>query len=906
MTQPLRISCIFLFVASLTGLNGCGSSDVVRSDVTPDRGNQNSASGENGASTATDSSEPESTVTESTAPQEITQETGSNEQSGKQPEIADGSDFNQGAEGESDSDTINQTEQSKVQKSASSPPPPPTPSEQQIANWKLEYFEPLKLKASVEYEEMGFTQRIVPLPSSRQFLLGGSTITLWTAGSEKPDFVFADWRQNENLSLSDLSIAPSGKWFAATNSSGELILFDLDQRRELVSKKIGQSVIPSISISTDSQKIATASFGGEISIWNATGLVEQNKFEIDSRGIKSIRFISPDRLLVAAESISAWDVKTGKKIKDLEGDRYYESLSLSPNSQYLTYGTEKGLKVCKASDFESVALLPCNVGLDELIVWKDDRSLASISANLVRIWDVPSTRMVQAIDNRGSDLAGACWLEKRVLAIASLLRKTRFWTTDKDAMELNWPPIQAEISLPEEPAQEPSSGFQFASVIDLRSFPRLPDAIPQLEMDYMVQYTTASSMAEASLFCRYVLHQAGWKETEAASPTAGYMSFRKYGFQLDCSVTELPNQGTTVSMTSLGNFGLEMVPELPELAETTYKSSRTSMYSSKSDILTLEVALLKAMTERGWIAYSRLASSHSEKPDQRDFSFLKNSAELRVTIGKHYSDPNAINIQYTAFPVLNSIPIPKGCSYIEFNGVPELQLVANSRQTIEELVEFFNVAMRADGWMVVERQKPADSDVNWLLYTRDQHDVTIGLRSAEDGWTLITVGSVGSSGSFQLPQPANASDASQPQLGIEAADFPLVDAVQDVQYQKLEKTLTFNIPKVTLEKFMKMYEQKLSSMGWTKSDRAMLEKEFCYSDFSKDNVTITLRGNLRDDMATCSVQGDGLLWDKKLPGPREIVSFETWLRNNQKIASLEFLGQYESEMRALQAATPSK
>jgi hypothetical protein len=699
----------------------------------------------------------------------------------------------------------------------------------------------------------------------------------------------------------DLAVAPSGKWFAAINSTGSILIYDFIARQERAIKKIHHSLIPSLDISPDSQYVATSGYDGQVTVWNAEDLSEKRKIKEESRGIKGFLFLSRDRLVTAAEKATVWDIDTGTKVQDLEGDRYYTSLSLSPSSQFFTYGGSKGLKVCRTSDLESVSMLPCNLGLDELIVWKDDQTLASVSGNMIRLWHVPTKRMFQVIDNRGTQLAGACWLaDPKILAVGSLLRRTRFWATSTAASGLSLTSSQPAVSLPADPAPKPAASFEFSNVIDLRSFPRLPDAIPQLEMDYMVQYTTSSSTDDAALFYRYTLHQAGWQEVESASPSPGYMSFRKHGFQLDCSVTELANQGTTVSMTSLGNFDMRMVGHLSEIAEPSYQSGRTSMWVSKADLLTLEMAVLKSMTDQGWAAYSRLSSSHTERPEQRDLRFLLNSAELNVSISRSVTDPDAYNIQYTAFPVTNSIPLPQDCKFIEFNGSPELQLVASSRQSIDQLTQFFDTAMVEQHWLVFPSDRKLVDDTLWLYYTRDQQDVVIGLRSIDDGWTRITAGDVASSGSFQtIASSTGSEDSKDVASGIQAADWPLMESAKEVQYQKLEKSVAFEVPGITLEQFIKFYQQQLSTLDWSPQGQARIEKEFCYADFEKDGVSITVRGNLRGDVATCSVQGDGLLWTKPLPGLKAVISYETWLRNNQTIASLEFLKQYEAEMRSV-------
>jgi hypothetical protein len=46
-----------------------------------------------------------------------------------------------------------------------------------------------------------------------------------------------------------------------------------------------------------------------------------------------------------------------------------------------------------------------------------------------------------------------------------------------------------------------------------------------------------------------------------------------------------------------------------------------------------------------------------------------------------------------------------------------------------------------------------------------------------------------------------------------------------------------------------------------------------------------------------------LVWNKELPTGKQIVSYETWLRQNKLPAGLEMLDRYETEMRAINVET---
>ncbi len=63
---------------------------------------------------------------------------------------------------------------------------------------------------------------------------------------------------------------------------------------------------------------------------------------------------------------------------------------------------------------------------------------------------------------------------------------------------------------------------------------------------------------------------------------------------------------------------------------------------------------------------------------------------------------------------------------------------------------------------------------------------------------------------------------------------------------------------------------------------------------------------LRGEMGTSfvNVQGDGLLWTKPLPNGRKVVPYETWLRLNHHLATLNLLDQFQAEMRSISETAP--
>ncbi|MBA3484601.1 MAG: hypothetical protein H0T51_22585, partial [Pirellulales bacterium] len=191
-------------------------------------------------------------------------------------------------------------------------------------------------------------------------------------------------------------------------------------------------------------------------------------------------------------------------------------------------------------------------------------------------------------------------------------------------------------------------------------------------------------------------------------------------------------------------------------------------------------------------------------------------------------------------------------------------------------------------------------DHGWLAYLRNQSNMTVGLAKLPDGRTLVRIGDA--SGSlWDLSQakekPAEAAGAT----GLEAADFPVLNESKTAKYDAIGKTIELQIDSSTLAAAAAKYVEALSALGWALEEGGIRDEEYTFMTFTKDDREISLRARPQDGHAMVSFSGDDLLWTKELPGGKQVVPYETWLRLNKRPPGLDALDQYEAEMRALPA-----
>jgi WD40 repeat protein len=773
-------------------------------------------------------------------------------------------------------------------------------SDTQLAQWKRPAYETLELLAFRQSASVGFVDCMAYSPDGKHFVLAGTKVTLWSLTNTEPEHVFLDLAGGgKEQTIKSLAISPDGKWVAAGDSEGALRIWDLAERKERTSKRLGSTGITQIAISPDSQELATTSYTSEVTIWSAETLEKKHQLKVEA-GLKQIRYMAKNLLVAAAEKTTLWDVSEGKLVKTLSPGRYNASLAGSKDGKSFAFGDMEGLRIWDVSQSAVSSTFLGAAGANSLVDFSPDGKLMAIFTGArLSIVDIARNDVVQVIDSTGWATVGIGWLpESNVLIIAKEDGTIRFWGNAKCAESLDLKPMHKTVPTPDSSSKTPASPAQLLQAIDLRSFPKLPGAVPLTNSETSLSYEAASSLADALLFYRYTFGGMGWSETPPNPAAPNYLQFDKNGFKLMVSLSD-SGKGTNVNLVNLGNYDLRWAPRFDGApVEVSYENESTILYKTKAELLAIETNLLRKMHEAGWTAYSRLNSSHNEETDSRQFAFVQNGLELNVSVSKFPPDLESFNVSYSASTTLHSIPIPKDCGFVEFSSATEPLLVANTTMDLAQTREFYEREMQAQGWLPRTLNRTAKEDRDWLSCFRGQQDITIAMVKRADGLgTLIQVGTGFENSSWQLAKPKEQAKSDKPAVGIEAADFPILNVSKESKIDVQAKTIDVVLESTALKEVDKQYTQALSGLGWKVKDGGIRDDDYLFITFAKDRTEIALRARMMNGNASANFQGDGLLWSKPLAGGKKRISYESWLRNNRRASSLQWLGDFEAEMR---------
>ncbi len=803
--------------------------------------------------------------------------------------------------------------QSHDSQSQATPPLEPNlkePTSEELKRWAIPDYSPLQLLACYDDFSDGLVQALAVSPDGTKFALGGVRLTIWNVTESKPTIDLLETIAADQIErpIRSLAISPDGKLLAAGDQGGRLIVWDMQDLKQAYSIAAHEGRLLHIAFSPNSQQLATSSYSGEVRLWKATDGEKIKSVTVSNFEPTRLVFVSEQLLACSGDDVSLWNVDSGQQSAILTtGYAPDRAMELSANKQLLVFGErDGGLKIWDLPTSRIADGANLYGSATEISFSSDNSRIAADAPDrTLRIWDLASRQQLQVIDADGGRTADLAWIPgTQVLLVATQEGRVRLWGIPETAKPLGLPPIQAVAFEPiAVGSQRPMSSGQVTTVIDLRSFPQLPGAVPQWGDIQNTSYNVAASLTEAEKFYRYALHQAGWSEEASQQPTL--LTFRKQGCLLNVSITPAIAPAAEgdgklqISVQFAGNFDVRWLPTFAAIeSKSNFASFGFSSYRAHASLTEMEVALLKQFHALGWTAYSRLDASSTEDPTSRRFSMLQGGYELSVAIGYPADTTQEINVQVGTRLTNKSLPIPPDCGLIEFDSSTDTKLVALTKLSFEQTIEFYDDQLAQEGWQSRESSRRVKEGQAWLPFIRGQQDVVVRLEKLPDSRTRILVGEA-EKNSWQL-HPPGPLDPSLAQTGIEAADFVIPHTATNIKYDSDQKQIQFELPDVTPLKLDAQYEQQLSKLEFKREQSGVSSDEYVLATYIRGAAEIQLRVRAIDvKNSTVIISGDGLLWTKALPLPAVRISYETWLRRHRYDATLDRLDEFSTEMLSI-------
>lgn len=221
------------------------------------------------------------------------------------------------------------------------------------------------------------------------FLAGGELL-LTVMGKKMEVFRVGDWEKLREIAghTSKINVIESLPGTSRLiSAAGKYVKqWDVQTGKELLSLPVFSRSVADLSISADGKLLATATEGGEVSLWELPKAALRLTYGEHESEVFSVA-ISPDKALVASseldDSLHLWNAKNGNLVAKHPLE-CVDAMSFSPDGKYLaaTGGDETWLLETKTGT--KVAAFGCGSDL----VFLDDKRLVTGDRNDVVIWEL--------------------------------------------------------------------------------------------------------------------------------------------------------------------------------------------------------------------------------------------------------------------------------------------------------------------------------------------------------------------------------------------------------------------------------------------------------------------------------------------------------------------------------------
>lgn len=797
---------------------------------------------------------------------------------------------------------------------------PPTPTPEQIEDWSIPDFAQLELLTCHD----GFGNSLLTCSAASSdgshYVVGGERLTLFSTKESKPvaDFMHDVPRELAHY-VGTVAISTDGNLVASGEKEGLVRVWNLETRQQVRSWQAYESRVSQIAFSPNAKSLATSSYSNEVTVWEVKSGKRANSFETVEWELDGLEFVTDDSFVASGGDVGIWDISTGKRKRRLGSNVSGAALSYAPDQSLIIHGDgESALLLFDLQENRRGAskFRGHHGPIDHVQISHDGQLVATAAQdNTIRIWEYSSQRTVQVMESCAR-VVGLRWLPERLLVVVSENGRVRLWGNRKEAESLG---VAISFPQPERLARvgerDPTSSALFEQELEVRSFPRLPESTSIYEDFGSIRYRVHTPIEEAMMFYRYVFDQAGWQEVTPADETELRQMFAKgshtamTSFNKGSAMGFLPGvPGNDVSLRYEGNYDLRWLQKHSDESELeSYSSFDSATYRTADDITDVEVSLLKSMFEAGWTAYTRLNSSHSESPNRRSIDFIRGGIKLTISVG--YGANGELFVQPSASITHRSLPIPADSGWIEYDwSASEPEMIANTKMSLEETVDFYDAQMQMEGWIAREHNRHIDQkDKAWLPFIRGGQDVVVRLMrlsdgKVENGGTRIIVGEPDRS-SWQLAE-VEPIDSKILQDGIEAEDIQLPTDATDIDYNIDEKEIEFSVAGSSPKKLLTSYLEQFAEKGWQKEYVGISDDDYSHFSIKKGKAELSFRARRTETITELSISGKGLLWSKPLSATPKRVSYGLWLIRHRHPPSLNYLDEFWKEMRALPAPEP--
>ena len=240
------------------------------------------------------------------------------------------------------------------------------------------------------------------LSTNRSMLATGSCdnmVKLWQLPGYKPLATF----QGHSGDVWSVDFSHNSSLLASSDESGQIFIWDLNSLKLVKSLKASSSAVYSVKFSPDSARLYTASGDGKVRLWDLKSGINTHVLPFDGM-VRAMALTANGEFLlaVAGKLLSVWDLRSFSIVRQMQHGASLKSVVVCDDSLVVATGDDSNrVWLWEVYTGRLVAVFGGFVGgVQGVLVMDYGKKVAVADRDVVRIWDVESTALVEVVYDR--------------------------------------------------------------------------------------------------------------------------------------------------------------------------------------------------------------------------------------------------------------------------------------------------------------------------------------------------------------------------------------------------------------------------------------------------------------------------------------------------------------------------
>jgi WD40 repeat protein len=226
-------------------------------------------------------------------------------------------------------------------------------------------------------------------------------------------------------SIQSVAFSPNGQ-LAASDTNGQIILWQVADNKQLLSFKAHLSWIWSVAFSSDGKILASCSSDNTICLWRLPDGNLIRTLQGHTSEVRSVTFSSNGKIIASGGSdytIRIWNLTTGRQLQILQGHtNVVSAVAFSPDNETIASGSyDHTIRIWNVATGECIKVLEGHISQVRSVIFSRDGNIIASGSydRTIRIWDVTTEECLSILQGHLSQVRSVAFSRDGLLLVSA-------------------------------------------------------------------------------------------------------------------------------------------------------------------------------------------------------------------------------------------------------------------------------------------------------------------------------------------------------------------------------------------------------------------------------------------------------------------------------------------------------